>query len=68
MTTLSYFVKLIKDNKLFRQNYIEKIDTHINSKPFKRNHVLKGWRLVEDYYTKDNEVFNNMINNTNNNI
>ena len=67
-TSLSYFVRLFKDNELFKHYYIEKIDTHINSKPFKRNHVLKGWRLVEDDDTKDNEVFNNMINNTNDNI
>ena len=67
-TTLPYLAKLFKDNELFRQNYVEKIDTHINSKPFRRHHVLKGWRLVEDDDSKDNEVFNNIINNTNNNI
>ena len=67
-TTLPYIVKLFKDNELFRQNYVEKIDTTIKSKPFRRSHVLKGWRLVEDDNTRDNEVFNNMINNTNDNI
>ena len=66
-TSLPYLVRLFKENDLFKQYYIEKIDTHINSKPFKRNHVLKRWRLVEDDDTKDNEVFNNIINNTNNN-
>ena len=64
-TSLPYLVKLFKDNDLFKQYYIEKIHTHINSKPFKQSHVLKGWRLVEDDDTKDNEGLNNMINNTN---
>ena len=67
-TTLPHIVKLFKDNELFKQNYVEKIETHIYSKPFKTNHVLKGWRLVEDDDIRDNKVFTNMINNTNDNI
>ena len=67
-TTLPYIVRLFKDNELFRQNYVEKIDTTIKSKPFRRSHVLKDWKLVENDDTKDNEVLNNMINNTNDNI
>ena len=66
-TTLPYLVRLFKDNELFRQNYIEKIDTTIKSKPFRRSHVFKGWKLIDDD-TKDNDIYNNIINNTNDNI
>ena len=40
-TTLPYLVRLFKENILFRQNYVEKIDTHINSKPFRKKSCFK---------------------------
>ena len=40
-TTLSYIVKLFKDNELFRQNYVEKIDTTIKQNHSKEVMFLK---------------------------